>query len=421
MGLVLTALGALAGQGQASAAEGEIRGADSQQAIKGSYIVVLKDGISTRSAVGSQAQKYGATVKHRYDKALNGYAADMSESQARRLAADPSVAYVQQNQTIRLSESQPNPPSWGIDRIDQPDLPLGNSYQYSTGASGVHAYILDTGIDTAHNDFEGRATWGLNAVGDGKDTDCHGHGTHVAGTIGGKRHGVAKAVELTAVKVLSCSGQGDTSTVVAGIDWVTTNAEKPAVANMSLGGGSDPALDEAVKRSVSAGITYSLASGNGNVFGMPQDACRTSPARVGGSAGTAITVNASDKKDSKASFSNYGRCTDVYAPGVDITSAWIGSDTATKSASGTSMAAPHVAGAAALYLAGHPSATPAQVKQALVGAASQGKIKGVTSDTPNRLVYTGQGGQTPPPAPGPDPEPEPKPWYCMWVPEPFCF
>lgn len=415
----IVALGVLAVP--AAADEAAIRNAGSAQAIDGSYIVVLKDG--TAVSANSQAREYGATVKHRYSHVLRGYSATMSERQAKRLAADPAVAYVEQDQVVRALETQSNPPSWGLDRVDQRDLPLGNSYQYSTTASTVNAYVLDTGINTAHSDFGGRAVWGTNTTGDGKDSDCHGHGTHVAGTIGGKAHGLAKAVKLTAVKVLDCGGSGEYSVVIAGIDWVTKNAKKPAVANMSLGGGTSSAVDDAVKRSINSGVVYAIASGNGNIFGQPQDASTVTPARTGGTCGPAITVNASQKTDAKASFSNYGKCTDIYAPGVDITSAWIGSNTATKTISGTSMATPHVAGAAALYLAANPSATAAQVKSGLTGNATRDKIKDVRSDTPNRLLYTGQGGQDPQPEPGPGPEPEPepeppapKPWWCVWVP-----
>lgn len=399
----VAALVALTGQAVAGAEEGAIRGANSKQAIEGSYIVVLHDDVSTRSAAKSHEGKYGAKVEHKYFKAMRGYSAKMNERQAKRVAADPSVAYVEQDQVVKLAADQSNPPSWGLDRIDQRDLPLNNVYSYSTTASNVNAYVIDTGILTTHSDFEGRAKHGYDAVDNDNDaTDCQGHGTHVAGTIGGKAHGVAKQVTLHAVRVLDCNGSGSNAGVIAGVDWVTNNASKPAVANMSLGGGASTALDDAVKRSINSGVAYALASGNGDFLGNPQDACNGSPSRIGGSNGPALTVNASTRTDSKGSFSNYGRCTDLYAPGVDITSAWIGSNTATQTISGTSMATPHVAGAAALFLADNTAASPAQVKSHITGTASDGKISNVRSDTPNKLLYTGSGDTTPP-----DPDPEP--------------
>lgn len=410
------ALVALAVPMSANAAEGDIRGANAVQVINGSYIVVLKygvlkDGVTSRSAAASHARDYGAQVRHSYSSVLRGYSATMSERQARRLAADPAVAYVEQDRLVSLRDTQPSPPSWGLDRADQRDLPLDAAYTYSTTADTVTAYVIDTGIRTTHSDFGGRASWGVNTVNDGNDTDCHGHGTHVAGTIGGKAHGVAKGVKLVAVKVLGCTGSGPNSGVIAGVDWVTANANRPAVANMSLGGGISTALDDAVKRSINAGVTYAVAAGNGNASGTPLDACTQSPARTGGSLGPAITVNASTKTDDKASFSNFGKCTDLYAPGYGITSAWITSDTATRSLSGTSMATPHVAGAIALHLAVNPSATPAQVKSAITGNASTGKIIGVRTDTPNRLLHIAQSGTTPTPTPTPT---NPPPWWCTW-------
>jgi subtilisin family serine protease len=397
----VAALTALGGQAVASAEQRAILGADSKNAIEGSYIVVLKDGVSTSAASASQASKYDAKITKKFTSALHGYAAKMSESDAKQLAADSSVAYVEQDQKVSLSTDQLNPPSWGLDRVDQRDLPLNSKYSYATTAANVNAYVIDTGILTTHGDFEGRARWGANTSGDGNNSDCNGHGTHVAGTIGGQNHGLAKDVKLTAVKVLNCQGSGSNSGVIAGIDWVTSNAVKPAVANMSLGGGASTALDDAVKRSINAGITYAIASGNGDFLGNPQNACNYSPARTGGTNGPAITVNASTRTDAKGSFSNYGSCTDLYAPGVDITSAWIGSNTATRTISGTSMATPHVAGAAALYLATNTAATPAQVKSHINSTATTGKIGAVPSGTPNRLLFTGSGGTEPPPPPPP--------------------
>ncbi|WP_436494798.1 proprotein convertase P-domain-containing protein [Actinokineospora sp. HUAS TT18] len=381
------ALVSLVGLATPAVAEGQVLAV--AEAVPDSYVVVLNDSASPRAAAASTAAglagKYGGAVTAAWGHALNGFAAKMSASQARRLAADPKVAFVQQDQVLRVADVQPNPPSWGLDRIDQRDLPLDQSYTYDTAASNVRAYILDTGIRITHSTFGGRATWGTNTV-DSNNTDCHGHGTHVAGTVGGSQYGVAKGVPLIAVKVLNCQGSGTTAGVVNGVDWVTQNAVKPAVANMSLGGGADAALDTAVRNSIASGVTYSLASGNSSA-----NACNSSPARVA----EGITVNASDSADRAASFTNFGTCTDIFAPGVGITSAWMTNDTATNTISGTSMAAPHVAGAAALWLATHPNDSPAAVATALVNNSTPNKITNPGTGSPNRLLYTAPGGGTP--------------------------
>ncbi|WP_158842873.1 S8 family serine peptidase [Saccharothrix deserti] len=364
----------------AQAAEAEIRDANRPDAVAGSYIVVLKDGFHTTDAV---AAKVEAQVTHRYRAALNGFAAKMSEQAAKRLADDPAVAYVAQDQKVKKVADQPNPPSWGLDRADQRDVPLNNNYSYAGTASNVHAYVVDTGIRATHSDFGGRASFDANTTGDGINSDCDGHGTHVAGTLGGTAYGVAKGVRLHGVKVLDCFGEGTVATVVAGIDWVTANAQKPAVANMSLGGYANDILDSALRQSIASGITYAVASGNAG-----DDACYYSPARVA----EAITVNATDRADGRAYFSNYGTCTDVFAPGVDITSAWGTGDNDTNTISGTSMASPHVAGAAALYVAANPGASPQQVQNALNAAATPARVVDAATGSPNMLLFTGAPG-----------------------------
>jgi subtilisin family serine protease len=377
----------------AQAAEGDVLYAGASDAIKDSYIVVFKDaGLSAQSVtdqVSNLAGKYGSDVDFTYKSALRGFAGTMSETAAKRLAADPNVAYVQQNRTVHTTVDQLNPPSWGLDRVDQRDLPLDSKYSYSNTASNVTAYVIDTGIRTTHTDFGGRATWGTNTTGDGNNTDCNGHGTHVAGTIGGTSYGLAKGVRLVAVKVLDCAGSGSFAGVAAGIDWVTSNhTSGPAVANMSLGAsGSDAATETAVRNSIADGVTYGIASGNSN-----SNACNFTPARVT----EAITVNASTNTDARASFSNFGTCTDIFAPGQNIVSAWNTNDTATNNISGTSMATPHVVGASALYLGANPSATPAAVQAALKASGTPNKITSPGTGSPNVLLYTGSGVVNPP-------------------------
>jgi len=373
----------------AQSPEGEILAVSGAQAIDGSYIVVFKNSAVPAASVGKTATdlvgRHGGAVGYRYTAALHGFSIRASEQTAKRIAADPRVAYVQQDSVVHAIATQPNPPSWGLDRVDQRNLPLNSSYTYPNTASNVHAYIIDTGIRTTHVDFGGRAVWGTNTTGDGNNTDCHGHGTHVAGTVGGTSYGLAKSVSLTAVKVLNCAGSGTSSGVIAGVDWVTNNAIRPAVANMSLGGGIDTALDSAVTNSINSGIAYAVAAGNSSA-----NACNSSPAR----APAAITVGATTITDARASFSNFGTCLDIFAPGNNITSAWSTSNTATNTISGTSMASPHVAGAAALVVSANPSWTAQQVRDFLVNNATTGVVTNPGTGSPNRLLFVVNG--TPP-------------------------
>ena len=370
----------------AQAEEGRILSAGSPNAVADSYIVVLKDGVADRSAdvaakADGLASRFGGKVSRSFSTALNGFSVHMSEANAKKLAADSSVDYVQANQKFHATEVQDDPPSWGLDRVDQRDLPGDKKYNYSTKAENVTAFVIDTGVRASHKTFEGRVSGGYDAIdNDDNPDDGYGHGTHVAGTIGGAEYGLAKGVKITPVRVLGDDGSGTTEQVVAGIDWVTANHSGPSVANMSLGGPVDQALDDSVKGAIEGGVPFVVAAGNDS-----KDADTQSPARVE----TAITVAASDDADNQADFSNFGKLVDLYAPGVDITSSWNDSDTGTDTISGTSMATPHVVGAAALYLADHPDASPADLATALTEAATPDKIQNPSEGTPNKLLYTG--------------------------------
>jgi aqualysin 1 len=373
-----------------------------ERKIPNRYIVILEDWAvggargeaSQADAVASELSiVYGGKVDRVFKHAINGFTTEMSEKQARELSRDARVKFIEEDGEVSASTTQTGA-TWGLDRIDQRDRPMDGNYNYTPTGSGVNAYIIDTGIRRTHADFGGRAFVGYDAIGDGQNSnDCNGHGTHVAGTVGGTTYGVAKNVRLYAVRVLNCSGSGSNSGVIAGVDWVTANHVKPAVANMSLGGGVSTALDSAVTNSINAGVTYALAAGNSNA-----DACNSSPARTA----AAITVGSTTNTDARSSFSNYGTCLDIFAPGSSITSAWYTSDSATNTISGTSMASPHVAGVAALYLQNNPSASAATVRNAIVDTASSGKLTSIGTGSPNLLLYsllTGGGSPPPPPPP----------------------
>ena len=350
------------------------------------FIVVLKDSVGTASPVAAEhAQRFGADIQYVYENALKGYTASMPQGALGALAGDSRVASVELDAEVHAFTTQTNA-TWGIDRIDQRSLPLSTTFTYLNTGAGVKAYIIDTGIRLSHSQFGGRAIDGRDTV-DGSlpAADCNGHGTHVAGTVGGSTYGVAKGVTLVAVRVLNCSGSGTTSGVIAGIDWVTGNhlAGQRAVANMSLGGGVSSTLDTAVRNSIADGVSYAIAAGNGNIFGQAVNACNTSPARVT----EAMTISATTNTDRKATWANYGSCVDWFAPGVGITSAWYSSNTATRTISGTSMATPHTTGVAALYLQSNPAASPATVRTALFNATTKGVVTS-SNTTNNHLLFT---------------------------------
>ena len=353
------------------------------------HIILFDDSADARAISAEHARRHGATVAFVYEHALKGYAADLTDGQMGQIRRDRRVRHVEPDREVGLAATQSGA-TWGLDRIDQRSLPLSGSFTYTSTGAGVTAYILDTGIRSTHTEFAvstggSRASIGFDAVGGSNaNGDCHGHGTHVAGTVGGRTYGVAKEVKLVGVRVLGCGASSSLSVVIRGVDWVTGNhVGGPAVANLSLGAGASTALDDAVRRSIKDGITYSLAAGNGNILGAAQDACRTSPARVS----EAITVGAADKSDKKASWSNFGACVDWFAPGVSIVSASNTSTTGTKTMSGTSMAAPHVAGVAALYLAQNPSAAPAAVRTALYDLTTKSIVTSARTAT-NHLLFT---------------------------------
>jgi subtilisin family serine protease len=378
--------------GSTAASAGELIRAERNR-IEGQYIVVFNPdrletprgverapglAIAAENAAVDIASRFGGEVDRVYKHALQGFSLRAPEHVVARMLKDPRIAFIEEDAVVTTSATQSNA-TWGLDRVDQRDRPLNGYYVYNYTGSGVRAYIVDTGIRASHNDFGGRVSGGYTAINDGRGTnDCNGHGTHVAGTVGGATWGVAKSVRLVPVRVLDCNGSGTNSGVIAGIDWVRYNHIKPAVANMSLGGGASSAVDTAVNNLNSAGVTVVVAAGNDN-----DNACYYSPARASG----VYTVASSTSSDYRSSFSNYGSCVEIFAPGSSIKSAWYTSNTATNTISGTSMASPHVAGAAALYLQRYPSASPSSVKGWLTNNATTGRITG-ENGSPDRLLYT---------------------------------
>ncbi|PPK93798.1 peptidase inhibitor I9 [Kineococcus xinjiangensis] len=373
--LAAVALGLTCAASPAAAAPGsEVRVTSAgANAVKGSYIVTLEDGADARGL----ARALQVSPRYVYTSALNGFAATLTDGQVRALQRNAAVAAIEEDQVATVDATQPITTSglYGLDRIDQRNLPLSGGYTYNTGAGNVYAYVIDTGIATSHSQFGGRASNVYDALG-GNGQDCQGHGTHVAGTIGASTYGVAKNVRLRGLRVLGCDGSGSTSGIISAVDWLRRNHTRPAVANMSLGGGYSSALNTAVTNLANAGVATAVAAGNENA-----NACNVSPA----SASNVVTVAASDRNDTRASFSNYGSCVETYAPGVNITSTWLngGSNTI----SGTSMASPHVAGVMALYKSANPSASSSAVNNWIVSGATTSVVRSNPSGTPNRLLF----------------------------------
>jgi subtilisin family serine protease len=360
--------------------------AKGKHAIPDQFIVVLDDAAAGLRGDFSMAGQvadvltaaYGGKVKHLYKHALNGFAVTMKKEQALALSQDPRVAFVEEDGVMTTTAVQSNPP-WGLDRIDQRDRPLSGTYTFNWTGSGVRVYVIDTGIRTAHTQFGGRAS-NVFDVNGGNGQDCNGHGTHVSGTVGGSTFGVAKSVQLRGVKVFQCANSTSTSNIIAGVNFVTANRILPAAANMSVGGPASSAMDTAVQNLINSGVTVAVSAGNGN----GANACGQSPARLA----AAITVGSTTTSDARSSFSNIGTCLDLFAPGSSIPSAWYTSNTATATLSGTSMASPHVAGVAALYLQANPGASPATVRNAIVNGSTTNRLSNIGTGSPNRLLYS---------------------------------
>ncbi|AMM29795.1 S8 family peptidase [Acinetobacter pittii] len=351
--------------------------------IKNQYIVILnKDVGSSNEFAQGIAKQHGGKVLQTYDAVLKGFAIYLPDvagtAFVEAMKKNPKVVSVENDTIMKVDATTQSNPDWGLDRIDQKNLPLDSAYSYLQTGSGTTAYIVDTGILSTHQQFSGRVLSGYTAISDGNGTsDCHGHGTHVAGTVGGSTYGVAKNVSLVPIRILGCDGSGASSNVIAGLDWILKNGKKPAVVNISLGGEANASLDSAVENLFNNGYVMVVAAGNSNT-----DACSSSPARVS----KAITVAATDSTDTRASYSNYGSCVDIFAPGSQINSSWIGSNTATKVLNGTSMATPHVVGVVAEMLQSTPTATPQTISTNLLNQASNNVVKN-PSGSPNRLLY----------------------------------
>ena len=358
----------------------------SAKKIENNYVVVLDDSVigerGEYSIAGymaeDMARTYRGKLKHVYKHAINGFSVEMSEADAEAMAQDYRVLFVEEDGVVTTDATQANPP-WGLDRIDQRNRPLSATYTYNWTGSGVRVYVIDTGILTSHTQFGGRAS-NVYDVNGGNGQDCNGHGTHVAGTVGGSTYGVAKSAMLRGVKVFQCSNSTSTSNIIAGVNWVTANRVLPAVANMSVGGPASSSMDTAVNNLINSGVTVAVAAGNSS----GANACNYSPARVA----NAITVGSTTSTDARSSFSNIGTCLDLFAPGSSILSAWYTSTTATATLNGTSMASPHVAGVAALYKQANPSASPTTIRNAIVNNATTGVVTNAGTGSPNRLLYS---------------------------------